>query len=150
MLCFQPLVCRGLPLFLPNHPSQRAKCSRESSFLTLLLLVLVFPEKAVFSLGFNPINFYPWEDVSCLLLLFGLPLDIAGHSWRACVGPTNEPSHYPICQCIWQKPSLSSQFPGEWKRTNGSYFLLGCGVFLPLWPAGVKGKLSHRVVLSAL
>lgn len=95
LFCFQPIVCCGLPLFLPNHPWQRAKCSWESSLLILLLLVLVFPEKAVFSLGFNPINFYPWEDISCLLLLFGLPLKIPGHSWRTCVGPTMSQAKIP-------------------------------------------------------
>lgn len=42
----------------------------------------------VFELGFNPINLYLWEGVSCLILLFSLPLEITGHSWRACVGPT--------------------------------------------------------------
>lgn len=50
--------------------------------------MLVFSEKIVFALGFNLINFYPWEDASRLLLLLGLPLEIPGHSWRACVGPT--------------------------------------------------------------
>lgn len=56
--------------------------------LILFLLVLVFSEKIVFALGFNLINFYPWEDASRLILLLGLPLEIPGHSWRACVGPT--------------------------------------------------------------
>lgn len=50
--------------------------------------MLVFSEKIVFALGFNLINFYPWEDASRLILLLGLPLEIPGHSWRACVGPT--------------------------------------------------------------
>lgn len=78
----------SLPPFLPNHSSQWAAFSLESSLLIFLLLVLVFPEKIVFALDFNLINFYPREDISRFILLLGLPLEISGHSWRACVGPT--------------------------------------------------------------
>lgn len=85
--CSLSLAC-SLPPFLPNHSSQWAAFSLESSLLIFLLLMLVFPEKIVFALDFNLINFYPWEDISCFILLLGLPLEISGHSWRACVGPT--------------------------------------------------------------
>lgn len=47
-------------------------------YFIFLLLELVFPEKIVFALGLNLINVYPWEDVSGLILLLGLPRDTAG------------------------------------------------------------------------
>lgn len=121
------------PLFLPSFQLQWATFSLEYFLLILLLLVGISRE------NFNPPNFYPWEGISCF------SLEISGCSWRACVGPPQAKSRNPIWKCMWQKTSLSFEFPGRWECSDGLHFLLGCGVFLFFWPASINGKLSHRI-----
>lgn len=149
-LCSQPTVCHSLLPLLPNHSSQWATFSLESSLLILLLLVLVFPEKLVFALGFNLINFYPWEDISCFILLLGLPLEIPGHSWRACVGPTTSQDQKSHLETYVAEAFPHLSVPREMECTEGSHFLLGQGFFLLLRPPDVKGKLSRGAALSSL
>lgn len=133
VLCSQPIVFYSLPLLLPKQELKWATFSLEPSLLVFLLLVMVLPEKIVFALGFNLINVYPWEDVSCLILLLCLPLEIPRQLESLC-GPHHllTPETPSGNACGKSLPS-SPSFPSKWKCTSGSAFLRGCGVFLLLW-----------------
>lgn len=113
VLCSQPIVFYSLPLLLPKQELKWATFSLESSLLIFLLLVMVFPEKIVFALDFDLINFYPWEGVSRLILLLCLPLEIPRQLESLCGPPTHTHAkpRNPIWKCTWQKSSLFSQFP---------------------------------------
>lgn len=92
-LFFVPSLWSRLLTSLPRHSWLWPSFSLDPSLLIVFLLVLLFPKKTVFALDFNPINFYPWEDASHLILLIGLPLEVPRHSWRESLcGPHCKPS----------------------------------------------------------
>lgn len=130
----QPIVFYSVPLLLPKQELKWATFSLESASLIFLLLAMVFPEKIVFALGFNLINFYPWEGVARLILLLCLPLEIPRQLESLCGPPTHmlNPETPSGNACGKSLPS-SPSFPSKWKCTSGSPFLRGCGVFFLLW-----------------
>lgn len=106
------LVSTPLLPFPSGHSWKSPSFSLDSSVLILSSLVLLFPKKTMLALDFNPINLYPWKDVSHLNLLVGLLLEVPRHSWRETLCGLRHRSSLEISyEDVHSRCTLSSQLP---------------------------------------